>query len=288
MVRAAHRDQDRDRVPELQHLRSRRRPGRAPRRAGVRPVRPHRHRRALPGPGHGTRDPAPDRPPRPPQSPPRHRPPHPPRRPGSTTCASSRPPTPPNWPNDCATTSSATSTTTTSTTDQHDRGRARPPGRRRAGGRAGRVRSTCSTTTGSSPANSPSPTTSNPPNPPNPPNPLRRRGAGIVTIDRLQAHYGFTRTPFRRDLAPQMLHRHTSHGEAVARIGWCVTERALGVITGEVGAGKTVARPRRARRAGPIPAHHHLPAQPRRRGPRALPPASSPRWAAHHASTRPR
>ncbi|MGC1733933.1 MAG: AAA family ATPase, partial [Pseudonocardiaceae bacterium] len=30
-------------------------------------------------------------------------------------------------------------------------------------------------------------------------------------------------------------------GEAVARIGWCVTERRIGVITGEVGAGKTVA-----------------------------------------------
>ena len=38
-----------------------------------------------------------------------------------------------------------------------------------------------------------------------------------------------------------MLHRHGAHAEAVARIGWCVTERALGVITGEVGAGKTVA-----------------------------------------------
>jgi len=60
-------------------------------------------------------------------------------------------------------------------------------------------------------------------------------------IDKLQAHYGFTRTPFGRSLAPQMLHRHAGHAEAVARIGWCVTERALGVITGEVGAGKTVA-----------------------------------------------
>jgi len=62
-----------------------------------------------------------------------------------------------------------------------------------------------------------------------------------MTIENLQAHYGFTRMPFGRDLAPQMLHRHTAHGEAVARIGWCVSERALGVITGEVGAGKTVA-----------------------------------------------
>ena len=60
-------------------------------------------------------------------------------------------------------------------------------------------------------------------------------------IEKLQAHYGFTRTPFGRSLAPGMLHRHGAHAEAVARIGWCVAERALGVITGEVGAGKTVA-----------------------------------------------
>jgi type II secretory pathway predicted ATPase ExeA len=31
------------------------------------------------------------------------------------------------------------------------------------------------------------------------------------------------------------------HSEAVARISWCITERRIGVITGEVGAGKTVA-----------------------------------------------
>ena len=60
-------------------------------------------------------------------------------------------------------------------------------------------------------------------------------------IEKLQSHYGFTKTPFGRALAPGMLHRHGAHAEAVARIGWCVTERALGVITGEVGAGKTVA-----------------------------------------------
>jgi type II secretory pathway predicted ATPase ExeA len=60
-------------------------------------------------------------------------------------------------------------------------------------------------------------------------------------IDRLQGFFGFTRTPFGRDLAPGMLHRHTSHGEVVAQIGWCITEHRIGVITGEVGAGKTVA-----------------------------------------------
>ena len=47
--------------------------------------------------------------------------------------------------------------------------------------------------------------------------------------------------PFGRNLAPAMLHRHAGHGEAVARITWCVDQHALGVITGEVGAGKTVA-----------------------------------------------
>lgn len=59
-------------------------------------------------------------------------------------------------------------------------------------------------------------------------------------IEKLQAHYGFNRMPFGRDLAPGMLHRHASHNEAVARIGWCIAERSIGVVTGEVGAGKTV------------------------------------------------
>jgi len=47
--------------------------------------------------------------------------------------------------------------------------------------------------------------------------------------------------PFGKDLAPSMLHHHRSHAEAAARISWCVEERAMGVLTGEVGAGKTVA-----------------------------------------------
>jgi len=62
-------------------------------------------------------------------------------------------------------------------------------------------------------------------------------------IEKLQAHYGFTRMPFGRDLAPGMLHRHAAHNEACARITWCIAERAIGVITGEVGAGKTVSVP---------------------------------------------
>lgn len=62
-----------------------------------------------------------------------------------------------------------------------------------------------------------------------------------MSIDRLQTHYGFTRMPFGRDIPPQALHPHPSHREAIARIDWCVSQRQLGVITGEVGAGKTVA-----------------------------------------------
>jgi type II secretory pathway predicted ATPase ExeA len=47
--------------------------------------------------------------------------------------------------------------------------------------------------------------------------------------------------PFGKDLAAGMLHAHGAHGEAVARISWCISEQAIGVISGECGAGKTVA-----------------------------------------------
>jgi type II secretory pathway predicted ATPase ExeA len=73
-------------------------------------------------------------------------------------------------------------------------------------------------------------------------------------IERLQGHWGFTRTPSGHDLAPAMLHRHTAHAQATARISWTISERALGVITGEVGAGKTVAA--RAALAALDPSRH--------------------------------
>jgi type II secretory pathway predicted ATPase ExeA len=60
-------------------------------------------------------------------------------------------------------------------------------------------------------------------------------------IERLSSFYGFTKMPFGKDLAPQALHRHDAHAQAVARITWCTSEHAMGVFTGEVGAGKTVA-----------------------------------------------
>ena len=75
-----------------------------------------------------------------------------------------------------------------------------------------------------------------------------------MTMERLQAHYGFTQMPFGRNLAPGMLHRHDAHNQAVARITWCVQQTALGVVTGEVGAGKTVAV--RAALAGLDPTRH--------------------------------
>ena len=62
-----------------------------------------------------------------------------------------------------------------------------------------------------------------------------------MRIERLRAHYGFSKMPFGKDVAPGVLHQSTGHQEAVARIGFLVAESAAGVLTGEVGAGKTVA-----------------------------------------------
>ena len=75
-------------------------------------------------------------------------------------------------------------------------------------------------------------------------------------IDKIQHHFGFTQMPFGRDLAPAMLHRHAAHAQAAARITWTITEKTLGVITGEVGTGKTVAA--RAALAGLDPTRHTI------------------------------
>jgi type II secretory pathway predicted ATPase ExeA len=55
------------------------------------------------------------------------------------------------------------------------------------------------------------------------------------------AHFGLTRTPFGKSIAARDLFARQAHAEAVARISFCVVESALCVITGDVGAGKTVA-----------------------------------------------
>ncbi len=70
------------------------------------------------------------------------------------------------------------------------------------------------------------------------------------------AHFGLTRTPFSKSIAAKDLFTRDAHAEAVARITFCVAESALGVLVGDVGAGKTVSV--RAAMAGLDPAAHHL------------------------------
>ncbi len=70
------------------------------------------------------------------------------------------------------------------------------------------------------------------------------------------AHFGLTRTPFGKSIAAKDLFARPAHAEAIARIGFCVVESALGVVTGDVGAGKTVAL--RAAVAGLDPTRHQV------------------------------
>src|SRR5216683_2222272 len=60
-------------------------------------------------------------------------------------------------------------------------------------------------------------------------------------IASLQAHYGFSRMPFTASVPVQDLYASAARKEAVARLRWLISARGLGVLTGEVGAGKTVA-----------------------------------------------
>jgi type II secretory pathway predicted ATPase ExeA len=54
------------------------------------------------------------------------------------------------------------------------------------------------------------------------------------------AHFGLKRTPFGKSIPAKDLYGRAAHQEAIARINFCVVENALGVLTGDVGAGKTV------------------------------------------------
>ena len=60
-------------------------------------------------------------------------------------------------------------------------------------------------------------------------------------IANLQAHYGFTRMPFTASVPVTALFSSAAHKEAVARLRWLISARGIGVLTGEVGAGKTAA-----------------------------------------------
>ena len=75
-------------------------------------------------------------------------------------------------------------------------------------------------------------------------------------IENLQAHYGFSIMPFGSAIPAPALFGSAAHKEAVARLRWLISARGLGVITGEVGAGKTVAL--RAAASGLDPSRHTL------------------------------
>src|SRR5271156_4942089 len=70
------------------------------------------------------------------------------------------------------------------------------------------------------------------------------------------AHFGLARTPFGKQIAARDLFARQAHAEAIARISFCIVEQALGVVTGDVGAGKTVAV--RAAVAGLDPTRHQV------------------------------
>ena len=70
------------------------------------------------------------------------------------------------------------------------------------------------------------------------------------------AHFGLTRTPFGKSIPARDLFARQAHAEAIARISFCVVESALCVVTGDVGAGKTVAL--RAAVAGLDPTRHQV------------------------------
>ena len=104
------------------------------------------------------------------------------------------------------------------------------------------------------------------------PRPARRRldGGAAMTRAPWVGHFGFTHTPFGKAIPATQLCDRASHQEAVARIRFCVAESLLGVLTGEVGVGKTVAAARRRRPARPEQPPRHLRRQPHLRRPRPL------------------
>ena len=75
-------------------------------------------------------------------------------------------------------------------------------------------------------------------------------------IENLQAHWGFTTMPFGSAIPVPALFGSAAHKEAVARLRWLISARGLGVLTGEVGSGKTVAL--RAAADGLDPSRHTL------------------------------
>ncbi|MGH8898981.1 MAG: ExeA family protein [Egibacteraceae bacterium] len=63
----------------------------------------------------------------------------------------------------------------------------------------------------------------------------------MTTTTDWKRYYGFSRTPFSKQLAVSQAFTHPGHQKAAARIRWLIDEQAIGLVTGEVGAGKTLA-----------------------------------------------
>ena len=61
------------------------------------------------------------------------------------------------------------------------------------------------------------------------------------TANGWKRYWGLSRTPFSKKLSPSELFDHPGHREAAARIRFAIDETAIALVTGEVGAGKTVA-----------------------------------------------
>lgn len=56
-----------------------------------------------------------------------------------------------------------------------------------------------------------------------------------------ESYYGLTKAPFAKDISPSELFSHDQHAEVLARLSYAVREKAIAILTGEVGSGKSVA-----------------------------------------------
>ena len=83
-----------------------------------------------------------------------------------------------------------------------------------------------------------------------------RRRTAMASRAPWAAHFGLARTPFGKAIAAGDLFARQAHAQATARISFCIDQTLLGVITGDVGAGKTVAV--RAAVAGLDPTRHQV------------------------------
>jgi len=62
-----------------------------------------------------------------------------------------------------------------------------------------------------------------------------------MITEQVRGYFGFERIPFDRSPAVSQLFASATHNEAAARIGYAIATHGLAAITGETGAGKTVA-----------------------------------------------